>query len=96
MTSLCLCQFTDELIAYGILDRSSKISSAKRILGSLPSTGLYPKEMSANFTTLSDIIITDNTFTLENLALIIMSVKITSVKLMSVNNKVQKKYRSIS
>ena len=82
MTSLCLCRFTDELIAYGILDRSSKISSAKRILGSLPSTGLYPKEMSVNLTTLSDIIIT---FTLENIALINMTVKITSVKLMSVN-----------
>ena len=40
--------------------------------------------------TLSDIIITDITFTLEALAWIIMSVKIKSVKFMSVNDKVRK------
>ena len=39
--------------------------------------------------TLSDIIITDITCTLEASAWIIMSVKITSVKIMSVNNKVR-------
>ena len=40
-------------------------------------------------TTLSDIIITGITCTLEALARIIMSVKTKSVKLMSVNNKVR-------